>query len=107
MSKRVQIGAVVWVLATVGAFLLDPILGTAVLVFGGSLVGVGHFASTWGETPSYEERELVRARKRAEARQANAGKREKERARYRAAMARKAARAAKKSARQGGGGVPS
>ncbi|KQS69184.1 hypothetical protein [Modestobacter sp. Leaf380] len=98
MSKRVLTGAVTWVVLTVGAFLLDPILGAAVLVFGGILVTIGHVASTWGDASSYEERELVRARRRAEARQANSGKREKERARYRAAMERKAARAARKGA---------
>ncbi len=98
MSKRVLTGTGIWVLLTVGAFLLDPVLGTAVLVFGGILVVISYYASTWGESTTYEERELARSRRRADARQANSGKRDKDRARYQAAQARKAARAARKSA---------
>jgi len=97
MSKRVQVGAVVWVLATVGAFLLDPILGSAVLLFGGVLVVVGHLASHWGEGTTFEEREMARARRRKVKYEANSGKRAKDRERWEAGKARKAAREARKT----------
>ena len=98
MSKRVQVGAVVWVLATVGAFLADPILGAAVLVFGGALVTVGHLASGWGEGSTFEERELDRARRRRATFEANAGKRAKDRERWVAGKPRKARRTERRSA---------
>ncbi|CAB4921652.1 MAG: hypothetical protein F2825_07475 [Actinobacteria bacterium] len=98
MSKRVLVGAVVWVLATIGAFLLDPILGSAVLVFGGALVAVGHLASGWGEGSTFEEREMDRARRRKAKFEANAGKRAKDRERWEAGKARKARRTDRKSA---------
>ncbi|SDP42354.1 hypothetical protein SAMN05660199_03882 [Klenkia soli] len=98
MSKRVLVGAVVWVLATVGAFLLDPILGSAVLVFGGALVAVAHLAGSWGEGSTFEERELDRARRRKTKYEANAGKRAKDRERWEAAKARKARRTDRRSA---------
>lgn len=97
MSKRVLTGAAVYVVLTVGAFLADPIVGTAVLVFGGALLAVGWSASTWDQATSYEERELVRSRKRAANRLANTDKRATERARYQAEQARKAKRAARRS----------
>jgi hypothetical protein len=87
MSKRVLVGAVVWVLATIGAFLLD------VLVFGGALVAVGHLASGWGEGSTFEEREMDRARRRKAKFEANAGKRAKDRERWEAGKARKARKA--------------
>ena len=95
VSRRVLGGAAAWVVLTVLSFLTDPVLGTAVLVFGGSLVVVGYLASTWDSRSSFEERELARARRRAEARLANKDKRAQERARYQAAQARKDKRAAR------------
>ena len=100
MSKRVLTGAGVWALAVLGGYLLDPILGTAVLVFGGILLVVSFLGSTGGST-TFEERELARARKRAAAREANKGKRAKDKLRYEAEQARKAKRAAKRSAKTG------
>ncbi len=102
MSRRVVVGAVVWVLGTAGAFLLDPILGTAVLVFGGIGVVIGFFASTWDAGTTFEERELARARRRAAAREQNKDKRAKDRARYQAAQARKAQREARRGAPKSG-----
>ncbi len=98
MSKRVLVAAVGWVLATAGAFLLDPILGTAVLVFGGSLLVVAHLAAGWGEGTTFEEREMDRARRRRSRYEANAGKRAKDRQRWAAAQARRERRAERKSA---------
>lgn len=97
MNKRVLIGAAVWVVLTVAAFLVDPILGSAVLLFGGVLVAVGHLASHWGESTTFEEREMARARRRKAKYEADAGKRAKDRERWEAAKARKSAREARKS----------
>ena len=97
MNKRVLIGAAVWVVLTVGAFLVDPILGSAVLLFGGVLVVVGHLASNWGASTTFEEREMTRARRRKEKYEANAGKRAKDRERWEAGKARKAGREARRS----------
>jgi hypothetical protein len=97
VNKRVLIGAVVWLVLTAGAFLVDPILGSAVLLFGGALVLVGHLASHWGEGTTFEEREMVRARRRKVKYEANAGKRAKDRERWEAAKARKAGREARRS----------
>ncbi len=97
MSKRVLVGAVVWVLVSIGAFLVDPILGTAVLVFGGSLVVVAVAASR-GEGSTFEQRELDRARRRKVRYEADAGKRAKDRQRWAAAQARRERRADRKSA---------
>ncbi|MEI4272615.1 hypothetical protein TEK04_12865 [Klenkia sp. LSe6-5] len=97
MDKRVLIGAGVWVLLTAAAFLVGPILGSAVLLFGGVLVVVAHLASHWGEGTTFEERELARARRRQAKYEANADKRAKDRARWEAAQARKAQREARRS----------
>lgn len=91
------IGAVAWVALTVAAFSVDPILGSAVLLFGGVLVVVGHLASTWGAGTTFEEREMARARRRKQKYEANAGNRAKDRERWEASKARKAAREARKS----------
>lgn len=98
MSKRVLVGAAGWILITVLTFLVDPILGTAVAIFGGILVVIGYFASTWGEGATFEQRELERSRRRAADREANTDNRAKDRARYQAAQQRKAAREARKGA---------
>ena len=90
MSKRTVVAGAVWALLTVLAFLVDPILGACVLVFGGIGVVVVQLASTWDEHPDFEARELVRARKRKQKWDRDAGKREKDAARYAAHQARQA-----------------
>jgi hypothetical protein len=93
MSKRTVVAGAVWVLLSVLAFLVDPILGACVLVFGGIGVVVVQLASTWDEHPDFEARELVRARKRKQKWDRDAGKREKDAARYAAHQARQAQKA--------------
>jgi len=93
MSKRTVVAGAVWVLLTVLAFLADPILGACVLVFGGIGVVVVQLASSWDEHPDFEARELVRARKRKLKWEQDAGKREKDTARYAAHQARQAEKA--------------
>jgi hypothetical protein len=90
MSKRTVVAGVVWVALTVLAFLLDPILGACVLIFGGIGVVVVQLASSWSEHPDFEARELDRARRRKVKWEKNKGAREKDAARYAAHQARKA-----------------
>ena len=90
MSKRTVVAGVAWVALTVLAFLLDPILGACVLIFGGIGVVVVQLASTWSEHPDFEARELERARRRKAKWEQSAGAREKDAARYAAHQARKA-----------------
>ena len=89
MSKRTVVAAAVWVVLTVLAFLVDPILGASVLIFGAIGVVVVHLASTWDQHPDFEARELVRAQRRKAKWDRNAGRREKDAARYAAHQARK------------------
>jgi hypothetical protein len=89
MSKRTVVAGAGWVVLTVLAFLVDPILGAAVLIFGAIGVVVVQLASTWDQHPDFEARELVRAQRRKAKWEQNAGKREKDAARYAAHQARK------------------
>jgi hypothetical protein len=93
MSKRTVVAGVVWVVLSVLAFSVDPILGAVVLIFGAAAVVVVQLASTWDEHPDYEAREQVRARRRKAKWERNSGSREKDAARYAAHQARQAARA--------------
>ena len=93
MSKRTVVAGVVWVLLTVLAFTVDPILGALVLIFGAAGVVVVQLASSWEDHPDFEARELVRARRRKQKWERNAGKREKDAARYAAHQARQAEKA--------------
>jgi ABC-type protease/lipase transport system fused ATPase/permease subunit len=93
MSKRTVVAGALWVVLSVLAFLVDPILGACVLIFGAILVVVVQLSSTWNEHPDYEARELVRAQRRKEKWDRTAGKREKDAARYAAHQARQAEKA--------------
>jgi hypothetical protein len=96
MSKRAVVAGVVWIVLTVLAFLLDPILGACVLVFGGIGVAVVALGSSYDEHPDFEARELARARRRAAKREQHRAKNkdaiEKDRARYAAHQAKLAAK---------------
>jgi hypothetical protein len=89
MSKRTVVAGLVWTVLTVLAFLVDPILGASVLIFGGIGVVVVQLASTWSEHSDFEARELDRARRRKIKWDQRAGAREKDAARYAAHQARK------------------
>jgi hypothetical protein len=90
MSKRTIVAGAVWIALSVLAFLVDPILGACVLIFGAIGVVVVQLASNWDDHPDYEARELVRARRRKVKWEKSAGKREKDAARYAAHQARQA-----------------
>ena len=89
MSKRTVVAGALWVVLTVLAFLVDPVLGACVLIFGAIGVVVVQLASSWDEHPDFEAREHARARKRKVKWDKNAGAREKDAARYAAHQARK------------------
>ena len=93
MSKRTVVAGAVWVVLSVLAFLVDPILGAAVLIFGAIGVVVVQLASTWDQHPDFEARELARAQRRKVKWEQNAGRREKDAARYAAHQARQAEKA--------------
>ena len=98
MSKRVVVAGVAWVLLTVLAFLLDPILGAFVLVFGGIGVAVVALGSTYDQHPDFEARERARAARRKAKRERHAEKNKDaiaaDRARYAAHQAKLAAKQA-------------
>jgi hypothetical protein len=89
MSKRTLVAGALWVLLTVLAFLVDPILGACVLIFGAIGVVVVQLASSWNEHPDFEARELDRARRRKVKWEKNRGARDKDAARYAAHQERK------------------
>ena len=89
MSKRTVVVAGVWVVLSVLALLVDPILGACLLIFGGIGVVVVQLASTWDQHPDFEARELDRAQRRKRKWDRSAGRREKDAARYAAHQARK------------------
>jgi hypothetical protein len=96
MSKWAVVSGVVWVAVTVLAFLIDPVLGAFVGIFGAAAVVVVALGSTYDEHPDFEARELTRARKRAAKRARHREKNkdaiEQDRARYAAHQAKLAAK---------------
>jgi hypothetical protein len=96
MSKRVVVAGVAWLVLTVPAFRVDPILGSFVGIFGAIAVVVVHVAGSWDQHPDYEQRELERSRRRAARKAKNwekkAPARERDRARYEAHQAKLAAK---------------
>jgi hypothetical protein len=69
---------------------VDPILGAFLLIMGVTLLGIGATARDWDRHPSYEDRELARARKRKAKWERGSAARERDRARWEAHQARQA-----------------
>ena len=93
MPKRHVLAALL-LLGVVGvlAFLfLSPVPASAVLIGTATLVGVAALGADWEQHPDYETRELARARRRKEKWEQTAGARAKDRARWEAYQAKKAA----------------
>ncbi len=65
MSKRAVVAGAVWVVLSVLAFGVDPILGACVLIFGGIGVAVVALSASYHQHPDFQARELARARRRA------------------------------------------
>jgi hypothetical protein len=87
------VGAVVTAAAVVVVLLVDPILGAFLAIMGVTLLGIGAMARTWDQHPSYEDRELARARRRKEKWDRNAAARARDRARWEAHQAKQAKKA--------------
>jgi hypothetical protein len=91
VSKRWWRWAGVYVVVAALAFwLLYWVIALFVAIIGVTFLIVGAVASNWDEHSTFEERELIRAGKRKEKWERNAGAREKDRARWEAYQAKKA-----------------
>jgi hypothetical protein len=85
----------VWLVGSIAAFLLlDPILASFLVIVGLCLWGVAVLSSGWEQHPSFEQRELARARRRAERRERTKDARARDRARWEAHQQRKTERGA-------------
>ncbi len=93
MSRRLAVWGGIWLSGSAAAFLLlDPILASFLAILGLCLWVVALLSSTWEQHPSFEQRELNRARRRAENRERTKDARARDRARWEAHQQRKAGR---------------
>jgi hypothetical protein len=96
VSTRLVVWGGVWAVLSVTAFLLlDPVLAAFLVILGLCAWVVALLSANWESHPSFEERELARARRRAAQREKNAGARARDRARWEAHQERKAGRSAR------------
>jgi hypothetical protein len=100
VSKRWLVGGGIWIVVSALAFLLlNGILAAFVAILGFTVVAVLALAADWNQHPTFEERELARARRRSVKQGARKERtkdaRARDRARWEAHQARKAARAAR------------
>jgi hypothetical protein len=85
------LAAALWAAGSVLAFAkLDPILAAFVVILGATAVVIAAFAHDWDRHSTFEQRELVRARKRAEKWERGTDARARDRARWEAHRARQA-----------------
>ncbi len=85
------LGAAVWAAGSVLAFAaLDPILAAFGVILAGTAVVIAAFAHDWDRHSTFEQRELARARKRAEKWERTKDARDRDRARWEAHQARQA-----------------
>jgi hypothetical protein len=83
-------GAAVAIVSVLAFVLLDPVLAAFVVILLVTGVGVAVLAQDWDRHSTYEERELVRARKRAEKWERGTEARARDRAKWEAHQARQA-----------------
>ena len=94
-SPLLVAAGVVGVAVVIGAFaLLDPFLAAFVAIVVAVGLAMAVAARDWDQHETYEQRELDRARRRAEKWERNADARARDRAKWEAYQARKAAKAA-------------
>ncbi len=87
---RLVVAGVVWAVLSVVAFLvLDVVVAAFLVILGLTGVVIAVLAHDWESHPSFEERELARARKRKARWEAGQAARDKDRARWEAYQARK------------------
>jgi hypothetical protein len=85
------LGVAVWVAGSVLAFAnLDPVLAAFLVILGGTAVVIAAVAADWDRHSTFEQRELARARKRAEKWDRTKDARDRDRARWEAHQARQA-----------------
>jgi hypothetical protein len=99
VRKRWLVGGAIWIVVSALAFwLLNAILAAFIAILGLTVVTVLALAADWDQHSTFEQRELARARKRAVKQAARKERtkdaRARDRARWEAHQARKAARAA-------------
>ena len=93
MGKRIAVGTVVWVGVSALAFLLLYwVLAVLVAIFVAVAVLVVIAASDWEQHSTFEEREQARAQRRAAKRERTKEARARDRRRWEAHQAKKAAR---------------
>jgi hypothetical protein len=93
--RPVAVAALVWLVGAVLAFtFLDPIIAAFLAIMGLTLVVVAFFARDWDQHSTFEEREMVRARKRKAKWEKGKDKRARDRARWEAHQRRRAEREA-------------
>jgi hypothetical protein len=85
-------GAAVVIGSVLAFVLLDPVLAAFVLILLVTGLGVAVLARDWDRHSTYEERELARARKRAEKWERGKEARARDRAKWEAHQARQAGR---------------
>jgi hypothetical protein len=91
-AKGPVVAAVVWAVVSAGAFVaLDAIVAAFVCILGLTAVVMAFFSSDWVRSTTFEEREAERVRRRKAKWDAGAAARERDRARWEAHQARKAA----------------
>jgi membrane glycosyltransferase len=83
-------GALVAVVSVLLFLLLDPILAAFLVILLVTGAVIGYAARDWDQHSTYEEREAVRAQKRAEKWERNTTARERDRAKWEAHQARQA-----------------
>jgi hypothetical protein len=86
-------GAAVAIVSVLAFVLLDPVLAAFVVILLVTGVGVAVLARDWDRHSTYEERELARARKRAEKWERGTEARARDRAKWEAHQARQAGKA--------------
>ncbi|WNV74250.1 hypothetical protein [Geodermatophilus sp. DSM 44513] len=90
MSGRLVVWGAVVAAGSVAAFLLlDPILAAFVAIVGTCLWGLAVLSRTWDSHPSFEQRELARARRRAAHRERTREARARDRERWEAHQRRR------------------
>ena len=90
-ANTIVLGGAVLTAAAVLTFLfLDPILAAFLGIVGVTLLGIGILSRDWDRHPTFEERELARARKRKDKWERNADARARDRARWESHQARQA-----------------
>ncbi|MGY1654093.1 hypothetical protein [Geodermatophilus sp. SYSU D01119] len=99
MNGRLALAGVVWATVSVVAFVAigNVIVAAGLVVFGFVLLVVLAMASDWDSHPDFEERELLRSRRRKEKWDRSAGARARDRQRWEAHQARQAEKAARQS----------